>query len=89
MDVPRNSIDLAKVLPCFHLGTDRYDDLLNTGFKVTASAVSDGPYDRTIGALRMRAYVGDSPFSADAWLEAVRWGHLSFDLSPRKPAGGI
>ena len=55
------------------LGTELYYDLLNLGYKMTASAGADTPYGGTMGAVRVYAYVGtDQDFSPDKWFSCAR-----------------
>lgn len=72
--VPQMMVDFAEVLQMAELGTDLWYEFLDLGFKMTASAGSDVPWGGTIGEVRMFAFIGNEPFSADAWFEAVRKG---------------
>ena len=64
------------------MGTDFYYDWLNLGYKMAVSAGTDVPWQGSIGEVRMYAYVGDTPFSADAWFEAVRAGRTFVTNGP-------
>jgi len=82
INVPKNKVDFVELLQFGRLGTSPYYEFLNIGFKLTASAGSDPPWGGTIGEARMYAYVGDQPFSADAWFEAVRRGRTFITHGP-------
>ena len=49
---------------------------------LTASAGSDVPWGGTVGEARMFAHVGDRPFSADSWFDAVRRGNTFVTNGP-------
>ena len=72
---PQGQVRLRGADAVRRAGHDLYYDFLNTGFKVTASAGSDVPWGGSVGEVRLYAYIGDQPFTADAWFEAVRRGH--------------
>jgi hypothetical protein len=74
INIPKKKVDFIEVLQFANLGTDLYYDFLNLGCKITASAGSDVPWGGTIGEVRAYAYIGDQPFSADAWFEAFKRG---------------
>ena len=82
MNVPKDKVDFVELLQLERLGTSLYYDFLNLGFKLTASAGSDVPWGGTVGEVRMYAYLGDQPFSADAWFEAVRLGRTFITHGP-------
>ena len=82
MNVPKGKADFAEVLQFAHLGTPLWYAFLNSGFKITAAAGSDVPWGGTIGEVRMYGYVGDEPFTADAWFEAVRRGNTFVTNGP-------
>jgi len=75
MNVPRNKVDFVELMQFFTLGTDLYYEFLNAGFKITGSAGSDVPWGGTIGEVRLYAHVGNGPFTADRWFDAVQKGH--------------
>ncbi|HTX53588.1 MAG TPA: CehA/McbA family metallohydrolase [Candidatus Baltobacteraceae bacterium] len=79
---PRQNADFAEILQFNYLNTDLYYDFLNLGFKLTASAGSDVPWGGTIGEVRVYAYLGQKPFSADTWFEAFRLGHTFVSSGP-------
>lgn len=80
--MPRGKSDFGSIMQNI-LGTERYYDFLNLGFKLTASAGSDTPYGGAVGITRLYAYIGEGePFSADAWFEAVRKGHTFVTNGP-------
>ncbi|MBK1877185.1 CehA/McbA family metallohydrolase [Pelagicoccus mobilis] len=96
MLMPRGKSDFGSIMQNI-LGTKRYYDFLNLGFKLTASAGSDTPYGGAVGITRLYAYIGDKPFSADAWFDAVKKGHtfvtngpmLDFKVEGRMPGESI
>ncbi len=82
INVPKKKVDFVELLQFAHLGTNVYYDFLNTGFKMTASAGSDVPWGGTVGEVRVYAYLGDQPFTADAWFEALRRGRTFVTNGP-------
>jgi hypothetical protein len=82
INVPKGKVDFVELLQFNQLGTGLYYDFLNTGFKLTASAGSDVPWGGTIGEVRAYVYLGDTPFTADAWFEAFRQGHTFTTSGP-------
>ena len=82
INIPKGKCDFVELLQFNQLGTGLYYDFLNLGFKVTASAGSDVPWGGTVGEVRIYAYVGADPFSADAWFEAVRNGRTFVTSGP-------
>lgn len=74
MNIPRGLVDFVELLQFTELGTGLYYEFLNLGFPVTASAGSDVPWGGTVGEVRVYAFVGDEPFSADRWFDAVARG---------------
>ncbi len=79
---PRPRIDFAEIMQLAQMGTDFYYDWLNLGYKIAVSAGTDVPWQGTVGEVRMYAYLGDQPFSADAWFEAVRRGRTFVTNGP-------
>ncbi len=75
INIPKEKIDFVEILQFAELGTNLYYDFLNLGFKVTASSGSDVPWGGTVGEGRVYAHVGEKPFTADAWFEAVKHGN--------------
>ncbi|MHC4474736.1 MAG: CehA/McbA family metallohydrolase [Planctomycetota bacterium] len=82
INIPKEKVDFAEILQFAYLGTELYYNFLNLGFKLTASAGSDVPWGGTIGEVRIYAYTGEKPFSADAWFEAVRSGRTFVTNGP-------
>ena len=82
MNVPRAKVDFVEILQFNQLGTDLYYDFLNLGCKLTASAGSDVPWGGTVGEVRAYAFLGDQPFSADAWFTAFRRGRTITSSGP-------
>ncbi len=78
----RPRVDFAEIMQVATMGTDFYYDWLNLGYKLTASAGTDVPWQGSIGEVRMYAYVGDAPFAADAWFNAVRAGRTFVTNGP-------
>jgi hypothetical protein len=74
INIPKNKVDFVELMQFAYLGTDLYYDFLNTGFKITASAGSDVPWGGTVGEVRVYAFTGNKPFSADAWFDAFKRG---------------
>jgi hypothetical protein len=82
INVPRQKVDFAEILQFNLLGTDLYYEFLNLGCKLTASAGSDVPWGGTVGEVRAYAFLGEQPFSADAWFEAFRRGRTFTTSGP-------
>ncbi len=82
INIPKNKVDFIELMQFNELGTDLFYDFLNLGFKMTASAGSDVPWGGTVGEVRMYAYIGERPFSADAWFDAIRKGHTYVTNGP-------
>jgi hypothetical protein len=82
LNIPRGKVDFGEILQFNHLGTDLYYDFLNLGCKLTASAGSDVPWGGTIGEVRVYAYLGEEPFSADAWFVAFKRGRTFASSGP-------
>jgi hypothetical protein len=78
---PSGLVDFAEIAQMGYIGTQRWFDFLNLGFRLTAMAGSDVPWGGTIGNTRVYAYTG-RPFSPDAWLEAVRQGRTFVTTGP-------
>lgn len=79
--MPRGKSDFASIMQN-RLGTSLYYEFLNLGFKLTASAGTDTPYGGAIGLTRLFAFLGDEPFSADAWFDAVKRGRTFVSSGP-------
>lgn len=82
LNIPKGKVDFAEVPQFAHLGLELWYRFLNAGFKLTASAGSDIPWGGTLGEVRVYAYLGDRPFSADAWFEAMGKGRTFVTNGP-------
>ena len=82
LNVPKGKSDFLEVLHGMRLGTKLFYDFLNLGFRITASGGSDAPWVRTIGEARTYAYIGEQPFTADGWFQALRQGHTFVTNGP-------
>ena len=82
MNIPKGKIDFLEIIQGMYLGTGYYFDYLNLGFKLTATAGSDIPWGHTIGDVRVYAYIGNQPFTADAWFEAFENGRTFVTNGP-------
>lgn len=80
--VPMQKTDFVEILQFTQLGTELYYDFLNAGFKLTASAGSDVPWGGTVGEVRIYAYIGSVPFTADAWFDAMGRGRTFVTNGP-------
>jgi len=97
INIPKEKVDFVELLQFAKLGTNLYYDFLNLGFKVTASAGSDVPWGGSVGEVRVYAYVGKKPFTADRWFEAVRRGNtfvtnglmLDFTVNGARPGDEV
>jgi hypothetical protein len=82
LNMPRQKVDFAEILQFNRLGTALYYDFLNLGCKLTASSGSDVPWGGTVGEVRAYAYLGRTPFSADAWFAAFSKGRTFTTSGP-------
>ena len=82
LNIPRGKVDFVELLQFNRLGTDLYYEFLNLGFKMTASAGSDVPWGGSIGEVRVYTFLGDEPFSADAWFAAFGRGRTFTTSGP-------
>ncbi|NOX97396.1 MAG: CehA/McbA family metallohydrolase [Nitrospirae bacterium] len=82
MNVPKGKIDFFEIFQGMYLGTNFYFDFLNLGYKLTATAGSDIPWGHTIGDVRVYVYLGDQPFTADAWFKSFKNGHTFVTNGP-------
>ncbi len=82
INVPKGNVDFIELMQFAGLGTELFYEFLNLGYKVTASAGSDVPWGGSVGEVRIYAYVGDEPFGADSWFEAVRRGRTFTTSGP-------
>lgn len=79
---PMGIVDFNSIMQA-SLGLELYYNLLNLGFKLTASAGADTPYGGTVGAVRVYAHTGtDKPFSPDRWFEALGRGRTFVTNGP-------
>ncbi len=79
---PEGKADFGEILQSGILGTDLYFEFLNLGFRLAASAGSDTPYNSSLGDSRVYAWIGDQPFSAGAWFDALKNGHTFVSNGP-------
>ena len=82
INIPKGKTDFVEVMQFAQMGTDLFYDFLNLGFKMTASAGSDVPWGGTVGEVRVYAFLGEIPFTPDAWFEAVRRGRTFVTNGP-------
>ncbi len=82
LTVPGNKVNFAEILQVARMGTDLYYAFLNLGFKLSATAGSDVPYQGTIGEVRVYAGLGERAFSPDAWFEAFARGRTFVTNGP-------
>ena len=95
--LPQSDVDFVEILQFGKLGVALYYDFLNLGFKVAASAGTDVPWGGTIGDERVYVFLGDRPFTPDAWFDALRKGNafvtngpaLEFSVDGTLPGGEI
>ncbi|HEY0682979.1 MAG TPA: CehA/McbA family metallohydrolase [Steroidobacter sp.] len=82
LDVPYGLVDLVEVLQAGTLGTERWFDFLNLGYKLTPSAGSDAPYfDHYPGSVRNYVYVGGNS-SVHRWFEGLKAGRTFVTNGP-------
>ncbi len=82
INIPKGKTDFIEVMQFAQMGTDLFYEFLNLGFKMTASAGSDVPWGGTVGEVRVYAFLGDTPFTPDAWFDAVRRGRTFVTNGP-------
>ncbi|MFH1743079.1 MAG: CehA/McbA family metallohydrolase [bacterium] len=82
INIPKGKVDFVELMQFGKLGTELFYEFLNLGYKVTTSAGSDVPWGGTIGEERVYAFIGDNPFSADAWFEAMKRGRTFVTNGP-------
>lgn len=80
--LPLGKADFGEILQFSRMKTDLYYDFLDLGYPLTASAGSDTPYGTGIGEARIYAYVGDEPFTEDAWFDAMKRGRTFVTNGP-------
>jgi len=79
---PMGIVDFNSIMQA-SLGLELYYNMLNLGFKLTASAGADTPYGGTVGAVRVYAHTGtDQLFSPDRWFEALGRGRTFVTNGP-------
>ena len=79
---PMEIVDFNSIMQA-DLGTKLYYQMLNLGFKMTASAGADTPYGGTIGAVRVYACTGtDGEFTPDQWFAAMKAGNTFVTNGP-------
>jgi hypothetical protein len=80
--MPRGKGDFGSILQNT-LGTERYYDFLDLGFRLSASAGTDTPYGGAVGLVRVYAFLGmKTPFTADAWFDALKRGRTFVTQGP-------
>ncbi|MBK1877414.1 CehA/McbA family metallohydrolase [Pelagicoccus mobilis] len=79
--VPREMYDFYSIMQG-SLGTQLFYDFLDLGYKLTGTAGSDMPYAGSLGNVRFYAYLGNEPFTADAWFDAISKGHTFVTNGP-------
>ncbi len=82
INIPKGKTDFIELMQFAQMGTDLFYDFLNLGFKMTASAGSDVPWGGTVGEVRVYAFLGDTPFTPEAWFDAVRRGRTFVTNGP-------
>ncbi len=80
--IPEAKSDFGSILQSFSMDTGLYYDFLNLGYKLTASSGTDTPYSSSIGGSRVYVYLGDSPFTPDAWFDGMKKGHTFVTNGP-------
>lgn len=94
---PMEIVDFNSIMQA-SLGTELYYEMLNLGFKMTASAGADTPYGGTIGAVRVYAHTGNAEtLDPDAWFAALKAGRtfvtngpmIEFTVEDRMPGDTI
>lgn len=80
--LPRNKSDFASIMQNI-LGTERYYDFLDLGFRLVASAGTDTPYGGAVGVVRCYAFLGEgAAFTADSWFDAFKRGRTFVTNGP-------
>jgi len=74
INVPKGKVDFSEIM-FVGLNPNHYYEFLNLGFRLTAAAGSDYPFEGSIGQVRTYAYIGqDEPFTPGRWFESVEKG---------------
>lgn len=82
LDIPYGLVDLVEVLQAGNLGTERWFDFLNLGYKLTPSAGSDAPYfDHYPGSVRNYVFVGNN-YSTQKWFDNLKAGQTFVTNGP-------
>jgi len=75
INVPKGKVDFSEIM-FVGLSPNRYYEFLNLGYRLTAAAGSDYPYEGSVGQVRTYTYIGkDEPFTSDRWFEAFEKGY--------------
>jgi len=75
INVPKGKVDFSEIM-FVGLNPNHYYEFLNLGFRLTAAAGSDYPFEGSIGQVRTYTYIGkDETFTSDRWFEAFEKGH--------------
>lgn len=82
LQIPEAKSDFGSILQSFSMDTGLYYDFLNLGYKLTASSGTDTPYSSSIGGSRVYVFLGDAPFSPDAWFDGMRRGRTFVTNGP-------
>ncbi len=78
---PLGLVDFAEIAQMGYIGVNLWYEFLNLGFRIAAVAGSDVPWGGTIGCARVYAQASQ-PFSAAAWLAAVKRGRTFVTTGP-------
>ena len=81
LNIIKGKVDGVEICEFGDVDDTLYNEFLNLGFKLTATAGSDVPWGNSIGQSRMYAYTGGRR-DPDAWYEAVKAGRTFVTAGP-------
>lgn len=81
VNIIKGKVDGVEICEFGDVDDTLYNEFLNLGVKLTATAGSDVPWGNSVGQSRMYAYTGGRR-DADAWYEAVKAGRTFVTAGP-------
>jgi hypothetical protein len=81
VNIIKGKVDGLEICEFGDIDDTLYNEFLNLGVKLAATAGSDVPWGQTVGQSRLYAYTGGRR-DPDAWYEAVKAGHTFVTAGP-------
>jgi len=81
LNIIKGKVDGVEICEFGDIDDTLYNEFLNLGLKLAATAGSDVPWGQSVGQSRMYAYTGGRR-NPDAWYEAVKAGHTFVTAGP-------